>query len=98
MRISDWSSDVCSSDLANPRALKDHQRNITAEQIRACAATGGVVGINGIGLFLGDTRTETMAAHVDHVAQMVGPRHVGLGLDFLLMPEVQHPTTGVDPG
>src|SRR3546814_1530599 len=39
-----------------------------------------------------------MAAHVDHVAQMVGPRHVGLGLDFLFMPEVDDTPPGVDRG
>ena len=38
---------------ANARALIDHQRNITDRQIDACAATGGVIGINGIRLFLG---------------------------------------------
>ncbi|MFQ5984639.1 MAG: dipeptidase, partial [Alphaproteobacteria bacterium] len=69
---------------SNPRALRDHGRNITDEQIKACAATGGVVGINGIGIFLGenDTRTETFVHHIDYVAQLVGAKHVGLGLDY----------------
>jgi membrane dipeptidase len=68
---------------SNPRALKDHPRNIPDELIRACAASGGVVGLNGVGIFLGDndTRTETLVRHIDYVAQMVGARHVGLGLD-----------------
>jgi membrane dipeptidase len=39
---------------SNARALADHGRNIHDEQIKACAATGGVVGINGLNLFLGD--------------------------------------------
>lgn len=70
---------------SNPRALRDHPRNIPDELIRACAATGGVVGINGVGIFLGDNdiRTETLARHLEYVAQLVGPRHVGLGLDVV---------------
>jgi membrane dipeptidase len=68
---------------SNPRALKDHPRNIPDELIRACAASDGVVGLNGVGIFLGDNdiRTETLFRHIDYVAQLVGPRHVGLGLD-----------------
>ena len=70
---------------SNPRALKDHPRNITDEAIKACARTGGVVGINGIGDFLGknDDRTETFVRHVDYVAQLVGPEHVGIGIDYV---------------
>jgi membrane dipeptidase len=70
---------------SNARALKDHARNITDEAMRACAATGGVVGINGIGIFLGenDARTETIVRHVDHAVSVVGPDHVGLGLDYV---------------
>lgn len=70
---------------SNPSALHPHPRNIPDDLIRACAATGGVVGINGIGSFLGenDNRSETFARHIDHVAQLVGPQHVALGLDYV---------------
>jgi membrane dipeptidase len=70
---------------SNPRALKDHPRNIPDDLVRVCAKTGGVVNINGIGLFLGDNdnSTETFVRHVDYVAQLVGPQHVGLGLDYV---------------
>ncbi len=70
---------------SNPRALRDHPRNITDEAIRACAATGGVVCINGIGIFLGDNdnSTEAYVRHLDHVVQTVGPRHAGIGLDYV---------------
>lgn len=70
---------------SNPRAMHDHPRNITDEMIRACAATDGVVGINGIGIFLGDNDNSTVAyiRHVDHVAGLVGARHVGIGLDYV---------------
>jgi membrane dipeptidase len=70
---------------SNPSALRAHPRNIPDDLIRACAATGGVVGINGIGSFLGDNdnRSQTFARHIDHVAQLVGPQHVALGLDYV---------------
>jgi membrane dipeptidase len=70
---------------SNPRALHDHPRNITDELIRACAAKGGVVCINGVGIFLGenDIRSETFARNVDYVARLAGIDHVGIGLDFV---------------
>ena len=75
---------------SNPRALRDHERNIRDEQARACAATGGVVGVNGIGLFLGedDIRTATLADHVEHLLDLVGPEHVGIGLDYFFEADV----------
>ena len=59
---------------SNPRALHDHPRNIPDDLIRACAATGGVVGINGIGLFLGNRRPTAadVVRHADYVARLVG--------------------------
>lgn len=70
---------------SNPRAVHDHPRNITDGMIRACAATGGVINVNGIGLFLGhnDNSTETYVRHVRYVADLVGPQHVGIGLDYV---------------
>jgi membrane dipeptidase len=69
---------------ANPQALVEHGRNISDEQIRACAATGGVVCISGVSSFLG-TGTPGVAdviRHIDHVANLVGADHVGIGLDI----------------
>lgn len=71
---------------SNPRALRDHPRNIPDELMRACAATGGVVGINGVGIFLGenDASTETLVRHIDYTVDLIGPEHVGLGLDYVI--------------
>jgi len=69
---------------ANPLALVEHGRNISDEQIRACAATGGVVCVSGVSAFLG-TRTpnaDDVARHAAHVANLVGVQHVGIGLDI----------------
>ncbi|QMW23791.1 dipeptidase [Sandaracinobacteroides saxicola] len=70
---------------SNCGALHAHKRNISDAMIRACAAQGGVVGINGIGDFLcgaGKDIVEAFVAHVDHAVQLVGPDHVGLSLDY----------------
>ncbi|WP_374379795.1 dipeptidase [Dongia sp.] len=71
---------------SNARALHDHERNIRDDQIKACAAQGGVIGVNGVGLFLGTSGdpVELLLAHIDHMCQLVGPQHVGLGLDSIL--------------
>lgn len=70
---------------SNCAALHAHPRNIPDQLIRACAATGGVVGINGVGIFLGknDITSATYARHVDHVVQLVGTAHVAVALDYV---------------
>lgn len=70
---------------SNPLGVWRHKRNVSDEAIRACARTGGVVGINGIGIFLGrnDASTETFVRHIEYVVNLVGPEHVGLGLDYV---------------
>ena len=43
------------------------------------------MGINGIGMFLGDSEdlAEAVVRHIDHVAQLTGPEHVGISLDYV---------------
>ncbi len=72
---------------SNPRALVDHERNIRDDQALACARTGGVVGVNGVSLFLGGPPdAERMFRHVDHWVSLLGPAHVGLALDAVSEP------------
>jgi membrane dipeptidase len=69
---------------SNPLALAEHGRNVTDEQIKAIAATGGVVCISGVSAFLG-TRAPTaadIARHAAYVANLVGVQHAGVGLDI----------------
>jgi membrane dipeptidase len=70
---------------SNARALWDHPRNLPDDLMRCCAATGGVVNINGFGIFLGDNdnSTETLLRHIEYVAALIGAEHVGLGLDYV---------------
>jgi len=71
---------------ANARKLCDHERNIWDDQIKACAATGGVIGVTGVGIFLGPRGpvVEHLVEHIDHMVELVGPEHVGFGMDSVL--------------
>ena len=68
----------------NVAAIFEHPRCYSDEQIKAVAASGGVIGLTGIGIFMGDndTSTCTYARSLDYVAQLVGPDHVGFGFDY----------------
>jgi len=70
---------------SNPRALWDHDRNIRDEQAKACATTGGVVGVVGVGIFMGenDASTPILLRQIDYYAELIGPEHIALGLDFV---------------
>ncbi len=69
---------------SNPLGKWQHARNISDRAMRACAGTGGVVGLNGIGVFLGenDARVETLVDHIDYALNLIGPDHVAIGLDY----------------
>jgi membrane dipeptidase len=70
---------------SNPFAIRPHYRSIKDDQIRACAATGGVVGINGVGYWVGDNdaSTEAIFRCLDYTVALVGCEHVGLGFDYI---------------
>ena len=67
------------------RSLCDHPRNLTDEQIRGIAQKGGVVQVCLYGPFLkasGEASIEDAVAHINHVVQIAGIDHVGIGTDF----------------
>lgn len=69
---------------SNVRALYDHPRNLTDEQIKALAQNDGVMGLL-IHPGIIDPQQPTISRCVDHlayVADLVGVDHVGLGTDF----------------
>ncbi|WP_069867202.1 dipeptidase [Streptomyces malaysiensis] len=72
---------------SSTRALLDHHRNLTDEQLRGIAATGGTVCVNFLGEFLAvdqaDRTVDRLAAHIVHIAEVIGVGHVGLGPDFI---------------
>jgi membrane dipeptidase len=70
-------------------ALSAQTRNLTAEQLDAIGASGGLVGIAFAAPFLrddgrddADTPLATLVAHVRHAADRIGVEHVGFGSDF----------------
>ena len=72
---------------ANPKAVFDTARNITDEQIRAVAGTGGLTGILGFPAFISADPKPTLDQMIDHlayVADLVGIAHVALGIDYFL--------------
>ncbi len=81
-----WEKPVIVSHCAC-RALCDHRRNLSDEQIRAIAGLNGVVGICAYAPFLSSIPENSSAAayarHVAHVAELVGAEHVGLGFDLV---------------
>jgi membrane dipeptidase len=83
MEAMEVSADPVVFSHSNAWALAPHGRNIRDDQVRACAATGGVVCVTGIGRFLGGTTaTSTFVDHVAHMADVAGPAHVGIALDY----------------
>lgn len=74
---------VCSHSSC--RALCDHTRNLTDEQMRALAAKGGVMQVTIYDGFLrqgGGASIDDVVAHVNHAVQVMGIEHVGIGTDF----------------
>jgi membrane dipeptidase len=70
---------------SNPFSVRPHYRSIKDDQIKACAATGGVIGINGVGYWVGDNDapTEAIFRCLEHTVNLVGPDQVGLGFDYV---------------
>ena len=74
---------VCSHSSC--RALCDHPRNLTDDQMRALAKKGGVCQIT---LYPGFLRLDDKACildaieHLEHAIRIMGIDHVGLGTDF----------------
>jgi len=74
---------VCSH--SNCRALCDHPRNLTDEQLRALARKGGVAHTTLYHGFLrkdGEATILDALSHLEHAISIMGIDHVGLGTDF----------------
>ncbi len=72
---------------SNCRALCDNPRCKDDEQIKTLAARGGVMGITTVNFFVSKkdrSTAEDFFRHIDHVADLVGIDHVGIGSDSLI--------------
>lgn len=73
---------VASHSMA--RAINDHHRNLSDAHIRAIGQGGGVVCANAVPGFIdpGNPNVERMVDHIEHIADVAGAEHVGIGTDF----------------
>ena len=71
------------------RALTDHPRNTSDETIGAVADKGGVVGVYFMPFLTLDSHPKgsDLIAHVEHVANVAGEDHVGIGTDNGVLPQ-----------
>lgn len=70
---------------SNAKALCNHPRNLTDEQIRALAERGGVIGINFYAKFLkreGEATIHHVVEQIEYLAKVGGESCVALGSDF----------------
>jgi membrane dipeptidase len=71
---------------SNSRFVCDHPRNLTDDMINALADHGGVMGMNFATGFVkkekDEVTVEDLVDHIDHIVELVGPDHVGLGSDY----------------
>lgn len=81
--VIDYSPNPVIFSHSNPLGLHQHPRNIPDDLMIACAEKGGLVCLNGIGLYLGGASTEIFVRAVDYTAKVIGSDHVALGLDYV---------------
>lgn len=70
---------------SNCKALCDHPRNLSDEQIKALIKRDGVMGVTFVPHFLTSTGQATIRDvlnHVEHIASLGGINHIGFGSDF----------------
>jgi membrane dipeptidase len=70
---------------SNPAGDHVHPRNVSDRLLKACARKGGVIGLSGIGPFLGhgrDPRADFFR-QLFYLVDLIGHQHVGIGLDFV---------------
>jgi membrane dipeptidase len=62
----------------------EHWRNITDEQVRAVADTGGTVGVMMHAMYLGRRGVDvsTVVDHLEHIVRTVGEDHASIGTDY----------------
>ena len=66
-------------------AIKEHQRNLTDEQLLALKENGGVISIVFFPAFITDNPegyVDDIVDHIDYAVNLIGIDHVGLGSDF----------------
>lgn len=76
---------------SNSYSVNPHVRNLTDEQIKAVAQKQGLIGINGMGLILGENKptVDKFVTHIDYICNLVGTTdNIALGLDLVHFQEM----------
>jgi membrane dipeptidase len=84
----EWSEAPVIVSHTGVKAVRDHPRNRSDEELKLLAARGGVAGIVAWSSFLrdpaeGHATLDDLFHHLDHAVSLIGIDHVGIGLDFL---------------
>ena len=85
MEAMEVSSAPCIFSHANAYAVHASDRNIRDDQIKAVAASGGVIGLNGFPAFVGPRRWPTvddLVRHAEYIAGKIGVDHLSVGIDY----------------
>lgn len=83
--VLDCSSMPVFASHSSAAALCRHPRNLTDDQLQALAARGGMVNVCLYGPFLNETGNASVrdaVRHLNHIRNLVGVGHVGIGSDF----------------
>ncbi|MNZ99514.1 Membrane dipeptidase [compost metagenome] len=70
---------------SNARALCDHPRNLTDDQIKRIIAQHGLIGITYVPWFVSKADVVTVddvIRHIEHICEQGGEQHIMLGSDF----------------
>lgn len=87
------STGPCISSHSNAHAIRAHPRNLPDSIITGIADSGGVIGMNGFPAFVsGDPQPslDQFIDHIVHIDSLVGSGHVGLGLDYSTVTQVEY--------
>lgn len=71
---------------SNCESICNVKRNLTDNQIKAIASTGGLIGVNAISYFVNKNSNKKnidgLIEHIEHIVELVGINHVAFGFDF----------------
>jgi len=81
---------------SNAKAICDHPRNLTDEQIKAIVKRNGYIGINLYPKFLGGDSLTLMIKHIKHIISLGGEKVLGFGCDFDGVDELPQGIKGVE--
>ncbi|CAM3147864.1 dipeptidase [Paenibacillus lupini] len=83
--VADLASRTIIASHSNAKALLNHPRNLTNEQIKAILALQGLIGVTYVPWFVAEGEQVTIdhvLRHIEHICELGGEQHLMLGSDF----------------